>query len=120
METVVVLGASANPQRYSYRAIEQLTAHGHRVIPVHPAIEQIRDLEVVPTLERISTPVDTVTVYVNPIRLEGLIDDLIHLNPGRVILNPGTESETVASQLSDHGIKVLEACTLVMLATGQF
>ena len=30
----VVIGASTNPERYSYKATERLKAHGHEVVPV--------------------------------------------------------------------------------------
>ena len=30
----VVIGASTNTERYSYKATERLTAHGHEVVPV--------------------------------------------------------------------------------------
>ena len=38
----------------------------------------------------------------------------------RVIFNPGTESPELADTLDRAGITHLEACTLVMLQTGQF
>ena len=48
------------------------------------------------------------------------LEDLIAARPRRVILNPGTESEPLERALDEHGIPYLEACTLVLLATGQF
>ena len=44
-QTVVVLGASPKPERYSNKAIRLLQQHRHRVIPVHPAIAKIEGLE---------------------------------------------------------------------------
>lgn len=120
METVVVLGASANPERYSYRAITRLKEAGHRVIPVHPALQEIQELPVVASLQRIKEPVDTLTVYVNPVRLNSILDDVISLSPGRVILNPGAESDAAIRELETAGIETVVACTLVMLATGQW
>jgi len=37
-----------------------------------------------------------------------------------VVFNPGTESPAVQERLDDAGIDWLEACTLVMLRSGQF
>ncbi len=45
---------------------------------------------------------------------------IIALKPRRVIMNPGTESESAREALEAAGILVLEACTLVMLRTDQF
>jgi hypothetical protein len=44
----------------------------------------------------------------------------VALNPRRVIFNPGTESAPLQQALDEAGIEWLEACTLVMLRTGQF
>lgn len=119
-ETVAVLGASAKPERYSNQAVRLLAAHGHRVIPVNPGQERIEDLPVARSLDDIATPVDTLSVYLNPAQLEAQIPAILALKPGRVILNPGTESEVVAAALAKAGIAYEEACTLVLLRTGQF
>ena len=63
---------------------------------------------------------DTLTVYVGPRHIGPLIDDIVVAGPRRVILNPGTESPELERVLERHGIPYLEACTLVLLATGQF
>ena len=41
--TVVVLGASPKPVRYSYQAVKLLKDKGYRVIPVHPKAQRIED-----------------------------------------------------------------------------
>jgi predicted CoA-binding protein len=117
---VVVLGASPNPERYSNKAIRQLKAHGHAVVPVNPAHNTIEGLSVVPQLAAVQGPVDTLTVYVGPQHIEPMLDDLVALRPKRVIINPGAESAVLRQRLDGAGIDYVEACTLVMLATGQF
>jgi predicted CoA-binding protein len=97
-----------------------LLEHGHRVIPVHPAIEEIEQLPVVHALEQIGAPVDTLTVYLSPAISTPLQADLLKLKPARVIFNPGTENPELKQALECDGIAVEEACTLVLLNTGQF
>lgn len=118
--TVAVLGASANPERYSNMAVRRLRAAGHRVIPVNPAHAEIEGLPVAKSLGEIKDPVDTLTLYVGPQRLVPLIGDILRLSPRRVIFNPGTESPEASAALDRTGIAHLEACTLVLLQTGQF
>lgn len=118
--TVAVLGASTNPERYSNMAVRRLRAAGHRVIPIHPAHSEIEGLPVTQFLAEIKDPVDTLTLYVGPQRLTPLISDILRLAPRRVIFNPGTESPEAAAALDRAGITHLEACTLVLLQTGQF
>ncbi len=119
-ETVVVLGASENPERYSNKAVIRLTANGHRVLPVSPKAKQVEGISCYKDLASIDQDVDTATIYVRPSILEKMIDDVVNLKPRRVILNPGTESETARSAFEAAGIRVIQACTLVLLATGQF
>ena len=118
-QTVAVFGASNNPERYSHMAVVLLKEHHHTVIPIHPALESIAGLPVVKSL-REAPPVDTLTLYVGAAKLPAMTDEIVRLRPRRVIFNPGTESSEVQAALDTAGIPWLEACTLVMLRTGQF
>ena len=117
---VAVLGASRNRQRYANRAVRALQQHGYDVIPINPAHDTIEGVPVVPDPGALPRQVHTLTVYVGPRHIAALIDDIVAARPRRVILNPGTESEQLEHALEEHGIPYLEACTLVLLATGQF
>lgn len=117
--TVAVLGASDNPERYAFRAVQLLREYGHRVLPVHPALHTVDGLPVVKSLAELP-PVDTLTLYVGSARLPALAGDIVRLRPGRVLFNPGTESPELQSALDQAGIPWLEACTLVLLRSGQF
>ncbi len=119
-QTVVVLGASNKPDRYANKAQKLLRQHGHTVIPVHPLLDSIDGVAVTHSLRDIGQRVDTVTMYVGPERSAALIDDLLALKPGRVIFNPGSESELLQQRLRATGIPYEEACTLVLLNTDQF
>ena len=117
---VVVLGASPKIWRYSNQALRLLAEQGYQVLPVHPKIERIEGLAVTHDLKAIQDRVHTLTMYIGPERSRPLIDAIVRLKPGRVILNPGAESEGLETQLHEHRIPFLHACTLVMLRTGQF
>ena len=82
---VVVVGASDKPERYSHRALTQLVDRGHDVIPVHPRLEEIENIKVAKDLASIKDDVHTVTMYVGEDRSNGMLDDLVALNPQRVI-----------------------------------
>ena len=123
--TVAVLGASANPERYSYKALRLLREYGHNVIPINPGLKSVDGLAVIPNLGSLlenpaSERPHTVTIYVSPKHIGPLIEDLIELHPTRVIVNPGAESKELEDKLADAGIPYVEACTIVMLRTNQF
>lgn len=120
MEKVAVVGASHNEERYSYKAMKMLEQYGHTPLLVAPAKKEILGRKVFAKLGDVDEKVDTVTMYVGPARQEGVIDEIVGLKPRRVIFNPGTENPGEYKKLTDAGIEVLEACTLVMLRTNQF
>jgi hypothetical protein len=119
-ERVALLGASNNPERYAHMAFRLLRERGHEVLPVHPALEKIDEVPVVRSLGKLTGRVDTLTIYVRPEIAETALPEILALRPGRVIFNPGTESIRLREALADEGIPSLEACTLVLLRTGQF
>jgi len=117
---VLVLGASENPQRYSNQAARLLIGNGYKVwlLGSRPGTifsEAIKIEWPDPILK-----IHTITVYLAPDRLESLIDKICDLRPQRVILNPGAEHDGHSQRLIEAGIQVEQACTLVLLSTGQF
>jgi len=115
----VVLGASPNPQRYSFLAVNKLLRHGHEVVPIGVKEGEVGGLKIVkgtPDLEG----VDTVTLYLNPQRQKQYYDYILKLNPKRIIFNPGTENPELEKMAEELGIEPLEACTLVLLSTHQY
>ncbi len=120
MEHVAVIGASGKPERYSYRAIEALHKKGHIPFPVAREEEEIQGFTAFKSIAEIGKTIDTVTIYVRPAVLEGLMKEIVDAAPKRVIMNPGTEDKRLKEQFEKAGIPVIEACTLVLLSTGQF
>ncbi len=118
--TVVVLGASPKSERYSNQAVAMLKEHGYEVVPVNPSGVSIHDLCTMKNLGEIEIPVDTLTMYVGPAVSTAQKDAILELSPKRVIFNPGSENSELEAALAANGIKVIHACTLVMLRTGQF
>ncbi len=117
----VVLGATGKPERYANQAIRLLREKGYtHITPVHPKLCESEGLPVVNSLSDVAQPVDTLTLYVGAARLSAIIEDILDLEPGRVIFNPGTESPLLQQALDDAEIPWEEACTLVLLRTGQF
>ncbi len=120
VHTVVVLGASPKPTRYSYQAVRLLKDRGYRVIPVHRQAAHIEQIPVLHALPDIRERVDTLTLYIGPERVRNLVVAIVTLGPSRVILNPGAESRELELALHDARIPYEHACTLVLLRTWQF
>ena len=117
---VAVVGASNNPERYSHQAVLLLQENGHTPYPVHPSLDNVAGRAVYKTVRDVPAKLDTVTVYLSARNQGSLGGDLLKSGVRRVIFNPGAENAEVAGRLREAGIEVVEACTLVMLRTGQF
>jgi len=117
---VAVIGASDKPDRYSYRAVMLLMEMGHRVFPVHNSIKKIDGLKVYRSVADIEDDIDTITIYVSAAVSDGIAGEIIAKKPKRIILNPGAENDGLELEAKKAGIETINACTLVMLKTGQF
>ena len=115
----LVIGASDNPSRYSYLAVQRLRSHGHPVVAVGRKTARVADV-MIETEKKEFEDIDTVTLYLNPLHQRDYYDYIISLNPKRIIFNPGAENEELESLAGKHKINVVEACTLVLLSTGQY
>lgn len=115
----LILGASNNPQRYSYLALNKLKAYGHEIIAVGKKDAVVNGIEIsrsTPTVEN----VDTITLYLNPGNQVPYYDYILSLNPKRIIFNPGTENPELVALAKKAGIQPVEGCTLVMLSAQQY
>lgn len=117
----VIVGSSTNKGRYAYLAAQMLTEYGHPIVPVgirdgEVFGERILNIRTKPTIEE----VDTVTLYLAKRHQNEWYQYLLGLKPKRIIFNPGTENDEFAHLAEDKGIEVLQACTLVLLRSGQY
>jgi predicted CoA-binding protein len=115
----VVIGASPNPARYSFKAVKSLARFGHKVIAVGFRPGVIFDHFIQRGMPEIEE-VDTVALYIGVERQEEFHDYIISLSPKRVIFNPGTVNEAFMKELEELNIEVVDGCTLVMLDSGEF
>ncbi len=115
----LVLGASDNPQRYSYKAITALLRKGHPVVAVGNRETSVLGVDITKQPPEAET-IDTVTLYLNPRNQEPYYDSILKLRPKRIIFNPGTENRELARMADAENIEVVEGCTLVMLAAGSY
>ena len=115
----LVLGASDNPSRYSYLAMQRLKSHGHPVVAVGKKHTLVNDITI-ETEKKIFDNVDTVTLYLNPAHQQEYYDYILSLKPRRIIFNPGAENDELEKLAQARQINTMEACTLVLLSTGQY
>ena len=117
----IVIGATTNPSRYAFLAAEMLSSYKHEIILMgikngEVQGQPILDINSRPTLK----DVDTITLYIGPQHQPEHYKYLLSLKPKRFIFNPGTENSEFEKLVEESGAEAIEACTLVMLRTGQY
>ncbi len=117
--STIVIGASSNPERYSYKAVLKLAFHGHTVIPIGIKSGKIEQFDIL-TGKPIVANIHTISLYVNPLNQLEWIEYCLQLKPKRILFNPGTENPDFIKQATEQGIYCLEACTLVMLSLNNY
>ncbi|MFT5602559.1 MAG: putative CoA-binding protein [Flavobacteriales bacterium] len=115
----LIIGASTNPDRYSYKAAHALTSKGHDIINYGLKKGEVAG-EIIQSDWDTNWKIDTVTLYIGPKNQPEYFDQIIALKPKRVIFNPGTENPIFYSKLNEAAIHYEEACTLVLLSIGQY
>lgn len=115
----IVIGASPKNDRYSNKAVRLLKNYGNETIALGFEDGKIAD-STIETEWKQYQDVDTITLYLNPCRQKVYYNYILSLNPKRIIFNPGTENNELQQLAKSKQIEYLEACTLVMLNTGQY
>lgn len=115
----LVLGASTKSARYSFLAIEKLVEKGHSVLAIGQNAGEVAGIKIQTKAVPLKN-IDTVTLYLNPLRQRDYYNYIVEAQPKRVIFNPGTENPEFYQLLKLNDIKVEIGCTLVMLATNQY
>lgn len=119
MKKTLIIGASTDPDRYAYKAAYMLTSRGHQIVNIGIKKGEVAGV----AIEKpgaIYHDIDTITLYIGPATQPQYFDYIVATKPKRVVFNPGTENEALEELLDKHQIAYTEACTLVLLSTGQY
>ena len=120
MKKTAIIGASPNHSRYSNVATKMLIDHDHEVVPLGRRNGEIAGREILTTWPDEIEDLHTVTLYMSAEHQTEHYPYILGLNPKRLIFNPGAENDELMGLATIQGIQCLEACTLVMLRTGQY
>ncbi len=117
MPKTVVLGASPNPSRFSYKCVKSLIRNNYEVVPIGIRKGIIQDVEIMVGKPEIYD-VHTVTLYLGSKNQPEYYEYILSLNPKRIIFNPGTYNEELIDLAKKNHIETVIDCTLIMLHSG--
>jgi len=113
MNTIAVIGASTNPEKYGNMAVRAWQQAGWTVHPINPNESEIEGLTAYPRIADVPGEVQVATMYVPPPLGLRIADGIIAKGVAQVYLNPGAESPELREKLEAAGIEVLEACSIM-------
>lgn len=115
----LIVGATPNETRYANIATHILLDFGHEVVLFGIKKGEVREIPILNEWP-INADIDTITMYINPRLQEQYYEQILALQPKRIIFNPGTENVELVALAKKGKIETLDACTLVLLRTGQY
>ncbi|RPJ44897.1 MAG: CoA-binding protein [Betaproteobacteria bacterium] len=107
VRTIAVVGLSPNAARPSYGVAKAMQDYGFRVIPVHPAAQEILGEKVYPTLADIPHPVDLVDVFRSAEFIDGVVDECLALGLKAIWIQEGIVNEAAAARAQAGGMMVV-------------
>ena len=119
MKKTLIIGASPDESRYAYKAAHMLKRFNHDIVNVGIKKGEVAGV-VIEKPVVIHEDIDTITLYIGPDLQAQYHDYILQTKPRRVIFNPGTENPELEALLMQNDIEPVEACTLVLLSTGQY
>ena len=115
----LIIGASKESYRYSNRLMRLLDLQGISVIGLGAYDADIEGGKIYSERKDFED-IHTVSIYLRKELQEDMHDYILSLNPSRIIFNPGAENPGLAELAGKKGIETLNACSIVMLNTGQY
>ena len=113
MNTIAIIGASNDRNKYGNKAVRAFLRQGYVVYPVNPHEETIEGLKVFKSVTEVPTKPAMISVYVPPAVLLKLLPEIAARDCEELWLNPGTESDEVLAEAERLGLNVIQACSIV-------
>lgn len=107
IETIAVVGASANADKTANTVPRYLQEQGYRIIPVNPGGGEILGVAAVASLDEIDEPIDVVDVFRPPAEGPAIAEAAAAAGARIVWFQPGTESEEAVAAARSAGIAVI-------------
>ena len=119
-KTTLILGASPNPDRFSYKAMRSLQRREIPFIASGLRDVTVGDFTIHKGIPKKCGPIHTVTLYMSARHQKDYYKDILALHPKRIIFNPGTANPELEELATKEGINCVRDCMLIMLSNGNY
>ena len=109
--TIVMVGASGNPERASYGIMQKLQSVGYKVIPVNPRESEILGEQSYPSLKDVPVPIDIVDVFRRSEDTPAIAEEAVTAGAKALWLQTGIANDEAAARAEAAGLAVImDAC----------
>ncbi len=112
--TIAVVGLSGRPDRPGHYVPAYMQAHGYRIIPVNPNLNQALGERAYASLEEVPRPVDLVLLFQRSENVPPFVEQAIRIGAKAVWMQTGIKNSAAAAQAAAAGLSVvMDACIMV-------
>lgn len=113
MQTVAIIGASSDRNKYGNKAVRAFVRKGFKVFPVNPNETEVEGQKAYARVGDIPVALNRVSVYVPPAVGLKLLPEIAAKGCDELWLNPGADSDEVVTEAERLGLKVVQDCSIV-------
>ena len=112
--TVAIVGASANRRKFGNKAVRAFRNAGYEVYPINLKGGEIEGLTAYKSLDDLPIDrLDSVSIYLPPVAILGVLEQVARKQAGEVWLNPGTATREVVAKAELLGLNAIQACSIL-------
>jgi len=112
-QVIAVVGLSNSPLRPSHGVSAYMQAHGYRIIPVNPRIDEALGEKSYPSLLEVQEHIDIVNIFRRPEFVEAVVEQAIQLKIPAIWMQEEVIDERAAEKARQAGIfVVMDRCIL--------
>lgn len=113
---IAVVGASNNPKKFGYAAVQELKMRGYEVFPVHPTAENIQGLQAYSNLSALQDKVKAVWMGVKPDQGADILRDAAKIGVKKVWIQQMSETPELIALGKELGLTLITGKCILMYA----
>jgi hypothetical protein len=122
--TIVIVGASNNPEKYGYKIFKDLKEFGYHVIPIHPTEQIVQGVTAYSTLtemkqhyeqnEQQSSALWVINFVIPPEKTLNMLAECLQLGYTNVWFQPGASNDKVLAYCEQNGFRYIhDQCVMI-------